>query len=112
LLLLFIPPLCSSLFLLFTPLPLYSSSLLLLFAPPLCSLSSASFWPSSSSVVHFVVCVSARKMFPKRKLDDSRSLKEEAQAAEEESGRLNKRPRVESGAGTPTPRDPSAPWGS
>ena len=51
----------------------------------------------------------ARKMFPKRKLDETRSLserqKEEAEPKEEQ-GQQNKRPRVQAGpggTGTPLP---------
>lgn len=51
--------------------------------------------------------LAARKMFPKRKLnesgsggDDDESPKDEAEAKEEQ-GQQNKRPRVEAGAGTP-----------
>lgn len=56
-----------------------------------------------------VLTRAARKMFPKRKLDESRagseSPREEAEAKEEQ-GQRNKRPRVESSAGsagTPSP---------
>ncbi|KAF6717957.1 DNA ligase 1 [Oryzias melastigma] len=40
----------------------------------------------------------ARKMFPKRRLVEGRSEKAEGEAAEEETGQQNKRPRVESSA--------------
>lgn len=64
--------------------------------------------PPSFKLMSVPKCA-ARKMFPKRKLDESRSgsesQKEEAEANEEQ-GQLNKRPRVETtanSAGTPSP---------
>ncbi|KAM9719849.1 DNA ligase 1-like [Menidia menidia] len=57
--------------------------------------------PNSVSPSGIVKRKTARKMFPKRKLDESRSgsegQREEAEAAEEQ-GHQNKRPRVETGA--------------
>lgn len=64
--------------------------------------------PPSFNLMSVPTCA-ARKMFPKRKLDESRSgsesQKEEAEA-DEEQGQLNKRPRVETtanSAGTHSP---------
>lgn len=55
-----------------------------------------------------VLTCAARKMFPKRKLDESRSSSEsQKEEAREEQGQQHKRPRVESSAstaGTPSPR--------
>lgn len=50
-----------------------------------------------------VLTCAARKMFPKRKLDESRSDSEsqkEETEAKEEQGQRNKRPRVESSPGS------------
>lgn len=65
-------------------------------------------FPPSFKLMSVPTCA-ARKMFPKRKLEESRSgsesQKEEAEANEEQ-GHLNKRPRVETtanSAGTPSP---------
>ncbi|XP_072219764.1 DNA ligase 1 [Leuresthes tenuis] len=58
--------------------------------------------PNSTSPSGIIKRKTARKMFPKRKLDESvsggESQKEEAEASEEQQGQQNKRPRVESGA--------------
>ncbi|XP_043990597.1 DNA ligase 1 [Gambusia affinis] len=51
--------------------------------------------PSSTSTSRIVKRKTARKMFPKRKLDESESWKGESEV-EEEQGQQNKRPRVES----------------
>ncbi|XP_070701770.1 DNA ligase 1 [Pempheris klunzingeri] len=60
--------------------------------------------PNSISPSGIAKRKTARKMFPKRKLDESRSgsesLKDEAEAKEEQ-GQQNKRPRVESSASSP-----------
>ncbi|KAM9350224.1 DNA ligase 1 isoform 2-T2 [Symphorus nematophorus] len=66
--------------------------------------------PNSISPSGIVKRKTARKMFPKRKLDESRSgsesQREEAEAKEEQ-GQQNKRPRVESGASsTGNPGEP------
>ncbi|XP_014863946.1 PREDICTED: DNA ligase 1 [Poecilia mexicana] len=52
--------------------------------------------PSSTSTSRIVKRKTARKMFPKRKLDESESRKGESEVAEEQ-GQQNKRPRLESG---------------
>ncbi|KAM4556092.1 DNA ligase 1 [Fundulus diaphanus] len=52
--------------------------------------------PGSTSPSGIVKRKTARKMFPKRKLDESESLRGESEVAEEQ-GQRNKRPRVESG---------------
>ncbi|KAM4552272.1 DNA ligase 1 [Odontesthes bonariensis] len=58
--------------------------------------------PNSTSPSGIIKRKTARKMFPKRKLDEgaigSESQKEETEASEEQQGQQNKRPRVESGA--------------
>ncbi|KAM7400129.1 hypothetical protein PAMA_004706 [Pampus argenteus] len=61
--------------------------------------------PNSISPSGIAKRKTARKMFPKRKLDESRSgsesQKEEAGDKEEEQGQKNKRPRVETSASSP-----------
>ncbi|XP_014908623.1 DNA ligase 1 [Poecilia latipinna] len=52
--------------------------------------------PSSTSTSRIVKRKTARKMFPKRKLDESESRKGESEVVEEQ-GQQNKRPRLESG---------------
>ncbi|XP_074508250.1 DNA ligase 1 isoform X1 [Sebastes fasciatus] len=57
--------------------------------------------PNSTSPSEIIKRKTARKMFPKRKLDESKSVSESQKdeaGAEEEQGQQNKRPRVESGA--------------
>ncbi|XP_054452319.1 DNA ligase 1 isoform X2 [Anoplopoma fimbria] len=57
--------------------------------------------PNSISPSGIVKRKTARKMFPKRKLDESRSESQKDEAeAKEEQGQQNKRPRVESSAGS------------
>ncbi|XP_074545458.1 DNA ligase 1 [Halichoeres trimaculatus] len=57
--------------------------------------------PNSTSPSGFVKRKTARKMFPKRKLDESRSESQKAESeVKEEQGQQNKRPRVDSGGGS------------